>query len=311
MEKSQGINIIADSLKECTLCPRDCKVDRTVGQKGYCGTGSEYSISSITMHKGEEPVISGKIGICNIFFTGCNLRCIFCQNFQISRPDSSGKKMNILEITGKIIPMLNSGMKTLGFVSTSHVVPQVVEIIHALNKAGFHPITVYNTNAYEKADTIKQLEGLIDIYLPDLKYKDSELSSRYSDAPDYFLHALPVIKEMYRQKGSYLSVDDDGQAENGMLIRHLVLPGHSDDSIQVLKSIAEEISTKVHISLMSQYFPADQAVIYPNLKRKLYTKEYSSVAVEMSRLGFQMGWTQEMDSAEHYFPDFNNENPFN
>ncbi|MFH2095579.1 MAG: radical SAM protein [Bacteroidota bacterium] len=281
-----------------------------MGETGYCGTDADYSISSITIHKGEEPVISGPTGICNIFFTGCNLKCIYCQNYQISRNDSLKKPWQQEKIIVQIKAILKKGVKAVGFVSSSHVVPQVISIIDALHKTGLYPITVYNTNGYEKPETIKKLEELIDVFLPDFKYISPSLSKAYSDAPDYFHFAAGSIKEMYRQKGSHLFVSDEGQAENGLLIRHLVLPGHSNESKKVLKYIAEEISPGVNLSLMSQYFPADKAVNHKTLNRKLYLEEYESVVEEMYRLGFRNGWVQEMESPDHYKPDFKKDEPF-
>ena len=205
---------------------------------------------------------------------------------------------------------LAQGVQTVGFVSPSHVIPQVRSIIQAMQERGLKPVTVYNTNAYEKTETIRQLEGLIDVYLPDFKYISPELAGRYSGAPDYPEFAGKAIMEMYRQKGSYLFLNEEGLAERGLIIRHLVLPGHTDESIALLRYIAEEISTNIHISLMSQYYPAGNINGYKNLQRTLQIEEYDRVQDEMSRLGFRKGFIQEMDSQGHYRPDFTREHPF-
>jgi putative pyruvate formate lyase activating enzyme len=299
-------------LENCTLCPRECKANRFEGGSGYCGTDAGMNIASICVHRGEEPVISGKDGICNIFFAGCNLHCIFCQNHEISRGQSvvSSAITYINDTIDRVEKMLLEGITSVGFVSPSHVVPQVKIIIKGLNSRGYNPITVYNTNGYDKFETIRSLSGMIDVYLPDYKYVSKEIASEYSDAPDYPEIALKAIKEMYYQKGSSLSVDENGRADNGLLIRHLVLPGHAEESKKVLHSIAEELSPGVHLSLMSQYHPTPQVRHHTVLNRTLYKAEYEDVVKTMESLGFRNGWVQDMDSNINYRPDFSKRNPF-
>jgi putative pyruvate formate lyase activating enzyme len=299
-------------LKNCILCPRECRVNRLKEETGYCGMDAGLNIASICIHRGEEPVISGTDGICNIFFAGCNLHCIYCQNYEISHTKHliRDSRIDIDTVLHQITDILSKGITTVGFVSPSHMVPQVKAIIKGLNLQGFKPITVYNTNSYDKYETIKSLSGLIDIYLPDYKYVTPELASEFSDASDYPKVALKAIKEMYYQKGSALRVDENGRAENGMLIRHLVLPGHAEESKKVLRSIAEELSTGVHISLMSQYHPTSLVRNHPILNRTIYKAEYESVVAAMEELGFRNGWVQDMDSYQNYRPDFSRENPF-
>ncbi len=297
-------------MNHCTICPHECGNDRNSFNLGYCGTNSGFSISSIVIHRGEEPVISGKKGICNIFFTGCNLKCIYCQNHQISRANSTKNPMHLSEIVEKIAQIMDCGINIVGFVSSSHVVNQVIAIVEELHRVGLYPAIVYNTNAYEKVETIKKLEGIVDVYLPDFKYISPILSKSYSGAADYFEHASKAIIEMYRQKGSTLFTNDEGQAESGLLIRHLVLPGHIDESILLLNYIAREISTGVHLSLMSQYFPADKAIGHLKLGRSLYKEEYQVVVDKMHKLGFRNGWVQELESNKHYRPDFYKNQPF-
>ena len=299
-------------LENCTLCPRECRVNRFDGGNGYCGMDASLNIASICIHTGEEPAISGTDGICNIFFSGCNLHCIYCQNHEISRKDnfSPGKGMVLESILERVEEILATGINAVGFVSPSHVVPQVKAIIKGLNSRGLRPTTVYNTNSYDKAETIRSLSGLIDVYLPDYKYVTAELASEYSGAFDYPEIALKAIKEMYYQKGSTLRLDENGRAENGMLLRHLVLPGHVEESRSVLRLIAEELSPGVHLSLMSQYFPTYQVHNHPVLNRALYRTEYEAVVKEMEELGFRNGWVQEIESSRNYMPDFSMENPF-
>ena len=299
-------------LENCTLCPRECRVDRFMGGTGYCGMDAGLNIASICIHRGEEPAINGPDGICNIFFSGCNMRCIFCQNHEISHPDHVFRKSPIsLELAlDNIEKILSTGINSVGFVSPSHVVPQIKAIMRGLKKRGLSPVTIYNTNGYDKRSTIEGLEGMINVYLPDYKYVTPELSKEYSDTIDYPALALKAIKEMYYQKGSVLSVDEKGTAENGMLIRHLVLPGHAEESKKVLKTIAEELSTGVNISLMSQYRPTPGVKEHMTLGRTLYKKEYEDVTGTMEKLGFRNGWVQDMASFQNYYPDFRKEHPF-
>jgi putative pyruvate formate lyase activating enzyme len=299
-------------LSNCTLCSRECKINRFEGGAGYCRADAGMNIASICIHRGEEPPVSGPAGICNIFFSGCNLRCIYCQNYDISRPGVKYRKSisGLDEALDHIQRLLSDNVKGVGFVSPSHVVPQVKAIIRGMHSRGLNPITVYNTNSYEKSEVIDSLEGLIDIYLPDYKYASSSLAAEFSDAPDYPDAAMKALKRMYYQKGSTLPMDKAGRAESGILIRHLVLPGHAEESKKVLKNIAEELSSGVHLSLMSQYNPTPCASNHPDLKRTLYSSEYEAVVQAMDDFGFRNGWVQDMESYRSYRPDFRKEDPF-
>ncbi len=299
-------------LSDCTLCPRECRVDRFKGGTGYCRSDAGTNIASICIHRGEEPSISGPDGICNIFFSGCNMRCIYCQNHEISRPDAECRSSSTGFDTalGTITAILDKGIKAVGFVSPSHVVPQIKAIIKALNFRGYNPITVYNTNSYDKAESIRSLEGIIDVYLPDYKYVSQDIARELSDTNDYPVIAHLAVREMYRQKGSVLSTDKEGRADRGILIRHLVLPGHAEESKKVIRTLAEEISTGISISLMSQYHPTPLVSGHKDLGRAIYVSEYREVAEEMENLGFRNGWVQGMDSHQNYRPDFSKEDPF-
>jgi putative pyruvate formate lyase activating enzyme len=301
-----------DLLSHCTLCPRECGVNRFEGGTGYCRSDAGMNIASICIHRGEEPPVSGPAGICNIFFAGCNLHCIYCQNYDISRPGVEFRKnFTTLNVTlDRIEEIISDEVKAVGFVSPSHVVPQVRAIIRGLNSRGLRPITVYNTNSYDKPEVIDTLGGMIDVYLPDYKYATASLAKDFSDAPDYPELALKALRRMYYQKGSTLPMDEEGRAEGGMLIRHLVLPGHSGESKKVLESIADELSAGVHLSLMSQYHPTPYVSSHPDLKRILYKKEYEAVVETMEDLGFRNGWVQDTESCRNYRPDFRKEHPF-
>lgn len=300
-------------LSDCTLCPRECRVDRFKAGSGYCSADAGMNIASVCVHRGEEPPISGPDGICNVFFSGCNLRCLYCQNHEISRPGNSFRPFRISDFAGiieTITEHLDSGIRAVGFVSPSHVVPQVKAIIRGLRSRGYNPVTVYNTNGYDKRETIRGLDGLIDVFLPDYKYTTPSVALALSGASDYPQTVLEALKEMYYQKGSVLSTDREGRAENGLLIRHLVLPGHASESREVLRSIAEELSTGVNISLMSQYHPTPLVKSHSELGRTLYASEYELVTDAMEALGFRNGWTQDLESYRSYRPDFSREHPF-
>jgi putative pyruvate formate lyase activating enzyme len=299
-------------LSDCHLCPRACHADRNAGEKGYCNSGSGFHISSICIHRGEEPPVSGEQGICNVFFSHCNMQCIYCQNHQISKNTSGqpGGLRNFDEIIARIIACLDGGCRSLGFVSPSHVTPHVRAIINALRGLGRNPVTVYNSNGFDSVDELKKLEGLIDIYLPDLKYAAAGLAAGLSDTPAYPLAAQAAIREMFRQKGSSLHVDGGEYAVSGMIIRHLVLPGYPENTEQVLRWIAAELSPDVHVSLMGQYYPDSGAVAHPKLGRTLHPDEYAQAVELMEELGMHRGWLQEISSHDTYRPDFQNEHPF-
>ena len=299
-------------LSDCSLCSRECHADRFGRELGYCKSDASFNISSICIHKGEEPVISGPRGICNAFFAHCNLQCIYCQNWQISinRTEISEFGMEISEVISQITSILDTGINMVGFVSPSHHIPQMKVIINIIHSLGYKPVWVFNTNGYDKPGIIRSLEGIIDVFLPDFKYMDKNLSEAYSDAPDYPEVAEEALKEMYRQKGSALHINRESTAESGIIIRHLVLPGQVMNSVRVLRCIAEKLSPEVHISLMSQYYPTPLVSCHPYLSRPVSTAEYSKVTKEMDRLGMHNGWIQSLESSGTYCPDFNKFHPF-
>lgn len=299
-------------LEDCAWCPRVCHVNRLKGELGYCRSDAGQNIASICIHRGEEPVISGEKGICNIFFTHCNLQCVYCQNYQISdnSTETTGPGLKVEETVKKIVKILDKGINRVGFVSPSHFIPQMLMIIEGVNALGFKPVWVYNSNGYDKVTTLKMLEGIIDIYLPDLKYSDASLGTSLSDVPDYPEIAGKALKEMFRQKGSTLILDENENAESGMVVRHLVLPGQVENSIRILHFLAEELSPRIHVSLMAQYYPTPRVCNHPQLSRRVTSDEYHEVVSAMERLGMHHGWIQEFDSSEFYRPDFNRDHPF-
>ena len=274
---------------------------------GVCRLDAGLHIANISLHTGEEPIDGSENGVCNVFFSHCNLRCVYCQNYQISQPRAVVKH----EITdyetavNQIVAILQKNVNFLGFVSPTSHIPHMLKIIDMVQKHGFSPKIIYNTNGYENVETLRLLEGIVDVYLPDFKYADDELAQRLSGIPHYTETALAAIGEMFRQKKSVLS--DENPA---LIIRHLVLPNHVDNSIKVLEQIAEKISTDVYISLMSQYFPVYKALGVSEINRMLTNKEYDVVLDKLDELGFERGWTQQLDSNDYYQPDFDKENPF-
>ena len=288
----------------CNLCPHECNVVRKSTSFGYCKSFWIPGIASICIHKGEEPVITGDKGIVNVFFTHCNLQCCYCQNKQISNNKSNE------EATDRIAQLLDGGIPLLGFVSPSHHIDAMEKMIYLLNKNGIRPRIVYNSNGYDSIATLKRIEKLVDIYLPDYKYASDQVGSDLSGVKDYSQVALKAIKEMYRQKGSTILTDDNGYAISGLIIRHLVLPGYLENTKQVLENIAWDISTGIHLSLMAQYNPHFYQGSNQNLLRKLTEEEYMMAMEIKENLGIYKGWTQELTSNDYYNPDFTMEHPF-
>jgi len=285
-------------------------------------------ISSIVLHRGEEPPISGEKGIVNVFFPSCNMQCIYCQNWEISCRGTQGKVMNLDEVCDAIIDLLPESENNLGFVSPTHFVLQMVSIVEELRKRGYFPTIIYNTNGYELHETIRLLEGIVDVWLPDFKYSDDNLAMALSEAPHYSQFALKALKEMVHQVGTTLHTDESGIARRGIIIRHLVLPGFVENSLGALQLIAEHLSPNLHISLMSQYFPPDrpspanpaigegeklqkpQIVNCQSLNGTVTRLEYETIIGRFHSLGFTSGWLQEFDSHQTYRPDFSKDHPF-
>ncbi|MBP5722403.1 MAG: 4Fe-4S cluster-binding domain-containing protein [Bacteroidales bacterium] len=298
---------MAISFTNCTLCPHRCSVNREQGELGFCRLNAGLHIANISLHKGEEPIEGSENGVCNVFFSHCNLRCVYCQNYQISQPQIviPNEVTDYETAVGQIISILRKNVDFLGFVSPMSHIPHMLRIIELVHEQGFFPKIIYNTNAYETVETLQQLEPVVDIYLPDFKYADDEIGKQLSGILNYSKIAISAIKEMYRQKKS--QIKDENPA---LIIRHLVLPNHVENSLNVLKMIAEECSTDVFVSLMSQYFPVYNALNHKDINRTLSTDEYNQVLDALDELGFERGWTQLLESNDYYQPDFTKENPF-
>lgn len=285
----------------CIICPHNCKADR-ITKTGFCGAGENPVVAKTLIHMWEEPPISGTKGSGAVFFAGCNLRCVFCQNSKISR-DITGEEVTADRLTEIFFKLASLGVHNINLVTPAHYSNKIASAIEKAKTNGFSLPFVYNTNAYESVEALKQLDGLIDIYLPDIKYKDNEAARRYSNVENYFDTASQAVLEMNRQVGA-LIMDDDSIARRGLIIRHLVLPGLRLDSMNIVDWIAAHIPT-AHVSLMSQYIPAGLAGKYPEINRRITTFEYDSVVEHFFKRGLKNGFIQERACAVgDYVPEF-------
>ena len=302
------------SLVSCKSCPRNCKVNRLGGDYGICSSGHLPVVSSYTPHFGEEPVITGTRGAGNIFFGNCNLKCIFCQNFEISQ---NPKMENINEVSHKrlaeiMIELQNKNCHNIGLVSPTHFSATILKSIYMAAEMGLNLPFIYNTNGYDSVEMLKLYDGVVDIYLPDFKYGNNTYAKKYSLVDNYFEKTKEAIKEMFRQVGDELVYKGD-VVVRGLVIRHLILPNDLSETEMVFKFIAEELSPNVHISLMSQYYPSNKSYKDILINRTIRNSEYERALRLLDKYGLKNGWTQEMESAENYKPYFNENriNPFN
>lgn len=287
-------------LKNCTICPHGCGINRQKGQVGRCKAKDTVKIALYSVHDFEEPCISGKKGSGTVFFSNCNLNCVFCQNYEISQ-QGKGREITIQELADIFIKQQEKNVENINLVTPTSYVPQIIEAIKIARKNGLKIPIVYNTNGYEKVETIKMLEGYIDIYLPDLKYSDDLLAKRLSNVDNYFETATKAIKEMYRQTGNAI-IDENGIMKRGIIIRHLVLPNHILNSRRVLKWINDNIND-AYVSIMAQYFPTYKAKKIEDINRKLTKKEYNKIEDYLYKLNLENGYIQELGkNEEEYVP---------
>lgn len=293
-------------MKKCSLCPRNCGVNRLDGQKGFCGVDAEILVARAALHMWEEPCISGKEGSGAVFFSGCSLGCGFCQNNKISR-GQTGKKITVEYLAELFFQLQGQGANNINLVTAGHFLPQVALALENARAHGLKIPVVYNSSGYEKADTLKILEGLVDIYLPDFKYMDSELAGKYSHAPDYPQIAKAALKEMVQQVGTP-GFDERGMMKKGVIVRHLLLPGHVKNSREVLKYLYETYGDRIYISIMNQYTPMPAMKDDPKLSRKVTDREYERLLDYALSLGLNNGFIQEGETAkESFIPEFNEE----
>lgn len=286
-------------LESCSICPRKCKINRLKDQRGFCKTGLNAEVYSYLSHHGEEPPISGEKGSGTIFFAHCNMACVYCQNYEFSQKMRQGGGISDLELAQIMLKLQKTGCHNINLVSPTHIMPQILKALKIAIEAGLNIPLIYNTSGYELAETIKLLDGIIDVYLPDMRYADPELSKKYSLAPDYPACNQASVKEMHRQVG-LVKTDHNDIIEKGMIIRHLVLPDNISGTEKIMKFISEEISTENYISLMSQYTPYYKAGDYAELSRRISLQEYEKAQKIMEKYGLHNGWTQDSGGLERF-----------
>ncbi|WP_148866803.1 radical SAM protein [Thermosediminibacter litoriperuensis] len=292
-----------DMLINCRLCPRRCGVNRLKGESGFCGAADRVVVAKAFAHRWEEPCISGDSGSGTVFFSGCNLRCVFCQNYRISQ-EWFGRAVGEDDLVEIFLRLQAKGVHNINLVTPTIYTPQVAEALKKARSKGLFIPVVWNSNSYENPEALKMLEGLVDVYLPDIKYFDGAAARRYSRAGDYFDRAAPAVLEMYRQVGEPV-FDYKGIIKRGLIIRHLVLPGLKEDSKKILEWIKSNLPRGVYISLMSQYMPCYRAGEFPEINRVLSTGEYEEVIEYFFELGLENGFAQEEGSnSVKYVPDF-------
>lgn len=277
-------------LSPCEVCPRKCGVKRLEGEQGFCRSDKEVIVSSYNAHFGEEPPLSGNFGSGTIFFTNCNLKCVYCQNYPISQL-GNGNKVNLSELAKIMLALQKKKCHNINLVTPTHFVPQILKSLKSAIKMGLHIPIVYNTSGYDSVNTLKLLDGVVDIYLPDARYADNEIARKYSSAPDYFEIMKKALKEMHRQVGD-LVTDKIGVARSGLIVRHLVLPEGLSGTRKIMHFIAREISPHTYISLMAQYFPAYQAGQFPLLSGRINREEYREALQAFKEEGLENGWFQ-------------------
>ena len=292
------------NLSKCDICPRKCGVNREKGELGFCKMKDKIKIARYSLHYWEEPIISGEAGSGTIFFSGCNLKCIFCQNYKISS-ENMGKEISVERLKEICLELQNIGANNINLVTGTHFLPLIKEALILAKKEGLTIPIVYNTSSYENVESLKEMEGLIDIYLPDLKYYDNKLAENFSLANNYFEIATNAIKEMIRQTGK--PVIENNIMKKGVIVRHLLLPNHLEDSKKIIKYLHDTYDEDIYISIMNQYTPIKKFDKYPELNRTLTDKEYDELVNYACDLNITQAFIQEGETCkESFIPDFTN-----
>lgn len=297
-ELSRAAKTALNMLSSCCICPRKCKVNRLKGEPGFCKTGINAKVCSYMAHHGEEPAISGSAGSGTIFFSNCNMACAYCQNYEFSQ-QGQGKEVSTDELAEFMLELQRQGCHNINLVTPTHVMPQILKSLEIAASLGLKIPIVYNTSGYELTDALKLLEGIVDVYLADMRYADPKMALKYSNAPDYPLFNREAVKEMHRQVG-VAKMDARGIIKRGLIIRHLVLPNGISGTATIMKFIAEEISPDTCVSLMSQYRPYYNSAEFPELNRILTREEYGRAKQIMEEKGLYNGWTQDDCGLERY-----------
>ena len=296
-----------EKLSKCDICPRMCKVNRLAGKTGFCRCDEKIKIALVSSHYFEEPCISGKEGSGTIFFSNCNLACIYCQNHEVSQ-EGKGKEVSIERLSEIMLEQQSRGVNNINLVTGTMYIYQIIEAIKLAKKNGLTIPIVYNTSGYENVETIKDLKGIVDIYLPDLKYYTDELATKYSNCPNYFEIATEAIKEMARQVPEN-QFNEKGIMTKGLIIRHLILPNHVQNSKNILKWIKDNLPSKTYVSVMAQYFPTYKAKDNMEINRKINKKEYEQIENYLYTLDLTEGYMQDLgEHEEEYVPNFNLDN---
>lgn len=311
-EQSDTMQTQKTSYAPCALCPRACRVDRTAGQKGRCHVDAQIRVARAALHMWEEPCLSGRSGSGAVFFSGCALGCIFCQNREIAS-GKAGLVISEARLSEIFLELQEKGANNINLVTAGHYVPQVIRALACAKSQGLRIPIVYNSSGYEKAETLRQLEGLIDIYLPDLKYLTPELAAAYSHAPDYPQYAMEAISEMVRQQPQAEFMPEDRTEASpimrrGVIVRHLLLPGHVREAKKVVGYLHETYGDQIYISMMNQYTPMSEKFADPNLNRRVTKREYERLLDYAAEIGVENGFYQEGATAdESFIPEFDYE----
>ncbi len=293
-------------LEDCTLCPRECHVDRTRGETGYCGRTVELMVARAALHYWEEPCISGEKGSGTVFFSGCSMGCVYCQNRNIAQ-GLAGKIITIERLAEIFLELQDKGAENINLVTPSHYAPQIREAVSLAKEKGLILPIIYNCSGYEKLETLIRLQGIIDIYLPDFKYMDQKPARRYSGCDNYSKYAIPALEEMVRQTGEPV-FDERGMLTKGVIVRHLTLPGYLEDSKRILEYLYHTYGERILISIMNQFTPLEAVKEYPEINRRITDEEYEELVDYAIELGVENGFIQEGGTAsESFIPEFNNE----
>lgn len=296
--------LIDNYMSDCTLCPRNCHADRLSGQTGFCGQTAEITAARAALHFWEEPCISGSTGSGAVFFSGCSLQCVFCQNHSIAA-EGKGQTISLERLADIFLRLQGENAANINLVTPSHFIPQICLALEKAKTAGLSIPVVYNTSSYEKVSSLRLLDGLVDIYLPDLKYFSPETGTKYSHAGDYFETASAAIAEMFRQTGG--PVFDGGLMKRGVIVRHLLLPGQSADSKRILRYLRNTYRSDIYVSIMNQYTPLPQTAAFPELNRRITSAEYEKILNFADKIGIEKGYLQEGETAaESFIPEFDN-----
>jgi putative pyruvate formate lyase activating enzyme len=288
----KNIEKLYSKMDRCSICPRKCGADRNNGQKGLCKTADKIFVASSSVHTGEEPPISANSGSGAIFFSNCTLNCVFCQNYPISQ-FGNGLKVSLEDLVDMMLNLQNRGVQNINFVTPTHYSPHIVQSAYMARKKGLRVPILYNCSGYEDIETLKLLEGTVDIYLPDMKYSDDEIAFKYSGIKNYVEVNRAALKEMKKQVGD-LTVDYENTAQKGVIVRHLVLPGNIENTKKVLEFIAEELSKNTFVSLMGQYHTAHKSDDFKELARSLTKEEYEEAVSYLELLNLENGWVQSL-----------------